>query len=150
MKNLLLWVREKGRDIFNTWSLSADKAKVLKSYYNRFTAHVEPKSNMIFAHYKFHEKMQEDHEPFEQFVTDLLLLVKDCIYANRGEMIRNRIVFGIHSPKVREKLLNAGSELTLQKAIDIARSHELAQAQLKTISNSMSTSHEYAVHKETR
>lgn len=143
---LLLWVGEKGRDIFNTWSLSADEAKVLKSYYDRFTAYVEPKANVIFARYKFHEKIQGDREPFEHFVTDLRLLAKDCNYANSDEMIRDRIVFGIHSPKVREKLLNAGSELTLEKAIDIARSHELAQAQLKTISNSMSTSREHAVH----
>ncbi len=39
-----------------------------------------------------------------------------------------------------------GSELTLEKAIDVARSHELAQAQLKTIASSMSTSREHAVH----
>ncbi|KAK3528445.1 hypothetical protein QTP70_000148 [Hemibagrus guttatus] len=75
------------------------EAKVLQSYYDRFTAYVEPKANVIFARYKFHEKMQGDHEPFEQFVTDLRLLVNDCNYANSDEMIRNCIVFGIHSPK---------------------------------------------------
>ncbi len=119
---------------------------ILKSYYDRFTAYVEPKANVIFARYKFHEKVQGEREPFEQFVTDLRLLIKDCSYANSDEMIRDRIVFGIHSPKVREKLLNVGSELTLEKAIDVARSHELAQAQLKTIASSMSTSCEHAVH----
>ncbi|RXN35724.1 Retrovirus-related Pol polyprotein from transposon 412 [Labeo rohita] len=123
-----------------------DEAKILKSYYDRFTAYVEPKANVIFAHYKFHEKVQGECEPFQQFVTDLRLLVKDCNYANSDEMIQERIVFGIYSPKVREKLLNMGSELTLEKAIDVARSHELAQAQLKTIASSMSTSREYAVH----
>ncbi len=55
-------------------------------------------------------------------------------------------MLGIHSPKVREKLLNVGSELMLEKAKDVARSHELAQAQLKTIASSMSTSREHAVH----
>ncbi len=143
---LLLWVGEKGRDIFNTWTLSADEAKILKSYYDRFTAYVEPKANVIFARYKLHEKVQGEREPFEQFVTDLRLIIKDCIYANSDEMIRDRIVFGIHSPKVREKLLNVGSELMVEKAIDVARSHELAQAQLKTIASSMSTSREHAVH----
>lgn len=150
MKNavsyLLLWVGEKGRDILNTWSLSADEAKILKSYYDCFTVYFEPKANVIFARYKFHEKVQGEHEPFEEFMTDLRLLVKDCNYANSDEMILDRIVFGIHSPKVRENLLNAGSELTLEKAIDVARSHELAQAQLKTIKSNMSTLREYAVH----
>jgi hypothetical protein len=41
-------------------------------------------------------------------VTELYLLEKDCDYANKDEMVRNRIVFGIHSPHVREKLLDVG------------------------------------------
>ena len=143
---LLLWVGDKGRDIYNTWTLTEDEAKVLKSYYDRFEAYAMPKTNVIFARYKFHEKIQGVNEPFEQFVTDLRLLVKDCNYANSEEMIRDRIVFGIHSPGVREKLLNVGSNLTLDKAIDIARSHELAQAQLKTIAGGYNGPHEQTVH----
>ena len=99
---LLLWVGDKGRDIYNTWTLTEDEAKVLKSYYDRFEAYAMPKTNVIFARYKFHEKIQGVNEPFEQFVTDLRLLVKDCNYANNEEMIRDRIVFGIHSPRVND------------------------------------------------
>lgn len=132
---LLLWVGEKGRDTYNTWTLSADEAKVTKTYYERFDAYVMPKTNIIFARYKFHEKVQTAGETFEQFVTELRLLAKDCAYADTEEMVRDRIVIGIHSPRVREKLLNVGSDLTLDKAIDIARSHEMAQAQLRTIAN---------------
>uniref|UniRef100_A0A674EBM2 Gypsy retrotransposon integrase-like protein 1 n=1 Tax=Salmo trutta TaxID=8032 RepID=A0A674EBM2_SALTR len=144
---LLLWIGEKGRDIYNTWTLTEAESKALKTYYDRFEAYVVPKTNTIFARYKFHEKVQGASESFEPFVTELRLLVKDCDYANKDEMVRDRIVFGIHSPRVREKLLNVGSELTLDKAIDIARSHELAQAQMKTISRrSTSTSREQAVH----
>lgn len=83
------------------------------------------RQNAIFIRYKFHEKVQGVSEPFEQFVTDLSLLVKDCNYAN-SEEIRDCVVFRIHLPIVREKLLNVGSDLTLDKAIDIARSHEIA------------------------
>ena len=45
-------------------------------------------------------------------------------------MIRDRIVFGTNSLKVREKLISKGAKLTLGKAIEIARSHESSQAQL--------------------
>lgn len=73
--------------------------------------------------------------------------MKDCDYANEEEMVRDRIVFGIHSPKVREKLLSVGSALTLDKAMDIARSHELAIAQMRAIENStMSSTREQVVH----
>lgn len=30
---LLLWVGEKGRDVYHTWTLTADDAKKLKTYY---------------------------------------------------------------------------------------------------------------------
>lgn len=76
-----------------------------------------------------HEKMQTDGETFEHFITELH--VKDCGYPNSDKMVRDRIVFTTNSPRIREKLLSQGAELTLEKAIDITRSHELAQIQLK-------------------
>lgn len=54
--------------------------------------------------------------------------MKDCAYANGDEMIRDHIVFGIHSPAVREKLLNIRSDLELDKALNITRLHEIAKA----------------------
>jgi hypothetical protein len=103
---------------------------------------------MIFARFKFHDKVQGARKSFEQFVTELRLLVKDCDYANKDEMVRDRIVFRIHSPRVREKLLNVGSELMLDKAIDIARSHEQAQAQMETISHSITRTSSAAVRQD--
>lgn len=52
---LLLWVGEKGRDIFNTWALTEDAAKELTTYYDRFEEYVMPKKNTIFARYRFSE-----------------------------------------------------------------------------------------------
>lgn len=61
-------------------------------------------------------------------------------------MVRDRIIFATNSPRVREKLLSQGSELTLDKAIDIARSYELSQVQLKAMAND---SHEvHAIHRK--
>ncbi|XP_062619288.1 uncharacterized protein LOC134280858 [Saccostrea cucullata] len=48
-------------------------------------------------------------------------------------MVRDRLLFGVRSDKIRDKLINEGSNLTLEKAIDIARTYELSQAQLKTM-----------------
>lgn len=91
-----------------------------------YTAYLTPKSNPIYARYRFHEKTQGDGETFEHFVTELKLLVEDCGYPNSDEMVRDRIVFATNSPRVREKLLSHGAELTIDQ-----RSHELAQVQLK-------------------
>ena len=49
--------------------------------------------------------------------------------------MRHRIVFGTNSPAMREKLINKGSDLTLDIAVDIARTHELSQSQLRAMGN---------------
>ena len=130
---LLIWVGEKGRDIRSTWNLSEAEAKLLKTYYDKYKAHVTPQSNEVFARYKFHTRVQSNGEPFESFVTDLKLLVKDCAYNDADKMIRDRIVFGVTSSTIREKLINKGNALTLEKAIEIAQTHEASKQQLKTI-----------------
>ena len=79
----------------------------------------------MFARYKFHLRVQQAGESFEQFLTELKLLVKDCGYADPDEMVRDRVVIGCYSSKAREKLIHEGSDLTLEKAIDIARKEEI-------------------------
>lgn len=44
---------------------------------------------------------QNENETCEEFATALNVLVKDCAYTNPDEMIRDRVVFGIHSAKIR-------------------------------------------------
>lgn len=130
---LMIWVGDKGRDIYNTWSLTAEEKKKLETYYNKYEAHVEPKSNVVFTRYKFNERVQGENESFDQYITELKLLARHCRYTDQDDMIRDRIVFGCKSVKVREELIKQGSELTLQKAIDIARTQEISQAQLKSM-----------------
>ena len=128
---LLIWVGQKGRDIYNTWSdISDDDRKKLETYYDRFENHVSPKANPVFARFKFHSRVQESSETAEKFITALRILAQDCDFKDPEEMIRDRIVFGTNSLKVREKLISKGAKLTLDKAIEIARSHESSQAQL--------------------
>ena len=85
--------------------------------------------------YKFHQKVQQEGESFEQFLTDLKLLVKDCGYGDPGEMVRDRVVIGCHATKTREKLIQEASDFTLEKAIDIARTDEMSKTQLETMAN---------------
>ena len=114
--------------------LTIEESKKLDTYYAKYEEYVKPKSNKVFARYKFHQKIQREGETFEQFLTDLKsVLVKDCGYTDPDEMVRDRVVIGCHSTKTREKLIQEGSELTLEKAIDIARTDEMPKAQLKSM-----------------
>ena len=131
---IMLWVGEKGRELHSTWNLSAEDAKKREKYYEQLEAYVKLKSNKIYSRYKFKSRVQKEDEPFEQFVMDLRILIKNCGYATdelKNEMVRDHIVFGIRNGKIREELIKEGSELTLDKCIDIARTYELSQTQRK-------------------
>ena len=128
---LLLWVGDKGRDIGHTWTeISADGAKKLDTFYERFKKHARPTLNPIFALYRFNNELQGS-EVIDSFVRRLRLKSRDCNYHDPEEMIRDRIVFGTSSPKIREKLINVGRDLKLQKAIQIEQNYEYAQEQMK-------------------
>lgn len=65
--------------------------------------------------------------------------MNECDYgAQADEMIRDRIVFGTNSSKIRQKLIKVGKELTLDTTIQIAQSREYSQEQLKTMSSDVS------------
>ena len=134
---LLLWIGDKGREVKNTWKdpegdQPAADPKKLDTYYERFKQHVQPKLNPIFARFKFNNTVQGGTS-VKNFIISLRMLSVDCQYTNANEMIRDRIVFGTASEKVREKLINEGEKLTLDKAIQIAQSYEYSQEQLKSM-----------------
>lgn len=129
----LLWIGDKGRDIHCTWKdISEEDAKKLETYYDRFRAYVQPKLNPIFARYKFFNQTQEN-DTIDSFITRLRMCARDCNFHNADEMIRDRIVFGTNSAKLREKLINIGSDLTLDKTIQTAQNLEYSQEQLRSM-----------------
>ena len=66
-------------------------------------------------------------------MTDLKLFVQECNYQKPDEMVRDKIVFSINSPAIREKLIIEGSDLTLERAIENAHCHELSKSQMRTM-----------------
>ena len=126
---LMIWVGEKGRRIYETWTLTAEEKKTLKTYTDRFAGYVKPRTNIVYNRFKFGSRVQNQDESFDQFVTELQILVKDCAYDKDDEMVRDRIVFGIRNNAIREKLINKGSELTLTQTLEIARAYEISKAQ---------------------
>ena len=129
-----LWVGDKGLDVFEgfTFAQPAD-AKKLDIVLKKFEDYCTPRKNYIMAALKFNERRQGDNESFESFVTDLRILVKDCGYKDEERMVRDAIVFSCKHTKVREKCIDFADTLTLEKAIEIGRSHETNLASLKKL-----------------
>ncbi|XP_053394473.1 uncharacterized protein LOC128555628 [Mercenaria mercenaria] len=130
---------QKGREIYKTLVLTADQKKSVKATADAFEKHVQPKSNPVFARFKFNNEVQGENT-MEQFITRLKILENDCCYgeAYKEDLIRDRIVFGVKSSKIREKLLTVGEKLTLAKAVDICQTVEYAQEQMNNMQESSS------------
>ena len=62
--------------------------------------------------------MENIQEKFQKNLSETFLLRNHL--KEPDEMIRDRIVLGRNSRKIREKLINEGKDLALDKAIDIA------------------------------
>ena len=54
---LLMWVGEKGRDVFSTWDILEEDSTSLEILYNKFEEYVTPKSNPVFARFLFYNKI---------------------------------------------------------------------------------------------
>ena len=136
MSNLLLWIGQQGRDVYKTWTgISGENTKKLETHYTRFKNHVQPKINPKFARYGFNNEIQGSAS-IDVFVTRLKNKEQDCSFAEKVNMIRDRIVFGCYNEKCREKLINIGEKLTMDKAIQKVQNYEYCQKQLQSMTSS--------------
>ena len=132
---VLLWIGDKGRDVYQTWQLSDEENKSLEAHYKRFQTYVQPKLNSVFARFRFYNEVQ-GADSIDKFITRLRLRAQDCKFKDNGiqdEMIRDRLVIGTNNTRIREKLINEGDKLTLDKAIQIAQSFEYCQHQMASM-----------------
>ena len=104
VRHLLLWVGDKGLEIYNTttWADAEDKNKT-KEVLDALENYTKPQSNQILSRYQLRCLKQGDM-PLEEFVTKACLLVDDSGYpeAVKQETLRDTLVFGLKSDKVRK------------------------------------------------
>ena len=95
--------------------------------------------NETFERYTFNSRNQEENESIDVYVTALRTLAKTCNFCDcmQDTIIRDRIVLGIRDKQTRKRLLQE-RKLTLKKCIDLCKSSEATNAQLKTISGAQS------------
>ena len=67
----------------------------------------------------------------EGFVRELQTLALHCDYTNTTDMVRDRFVMGINDPLVKQKLQLMAADLSLDKAVSIARQNEQMKTQMR-------------------
>ena len=137
---LLLWIGDKGLEIYNTtaWSNDDDKFK-LKPVFDLLEAYTKPKSNHILARFQLRSLKQNDMS-LEAFVTKAKGLIDEGGYHPnfKDETLRDTLVFGLNSDKVRKDAIALGNKLTFQQIYDLAKTEESTAAQMKAITASSS------------
>ena len=108
-----------------------DLAKIIQKF-DEFTI---GELNETFERYNFNSRNQQENEGIDAYVTALRTLAKACNFCDciRDSIICDRIVLGIQDHRTRKRLLQERS-LTLSKCIDLCKSSEATNLQLKMVS----------------
>ena len=129
-------IGDEALEVYNafTWNSDEDKVKMDKVM-ERFEQYCEPHKNTIYERYLLFSRGQESGEPIDKYATVLRNMADSCEFQDlKDSLIRDRIVLGIVDNNVRERLLQV-PDLTLNKALEIARATETTQRQLKQMQN---------------
>lgn len=92
------------------------------------TAYCQPKKNKWAERYKFRKRAQLQNETLDTFIAELRVLSLSCDFGEAVEdNILGQVIEKCHDGYLREKLLQQGDDLTLQKAQTLGRAIEHAK-----------------------
>ncbi|KAL5488848.1 hypothetical protein EMCRGX_G017861 [Ephydatia muelleri] len=95
-----------GRDIYNTFNVSDQDKNKISILFQKFKGYCKPKQNVTVERYRFNTRSQQEGESIDQYVTALKLMTRNCAFGTlEEELIRDRIVCGVSSEKIKERLL---------------------------------------------
>ena len=92
---------------------------------------ISAECNENVASKKFKKQVQKAKETITSFVTDLMLLVKNCNYIDEDRQVRDQFVYGVSDDDLKKKLLERGNTLTQILAVSIGKSHETTNQEVQ-------------------
>ncbi|XP_046407907.1 uncharacterized protein LOC124172511 [Ischnura elegans] len=121
-------------------------AKAVKILNRHFDAEV----NTPYERYKFAQISQGDTETVDEFVIRLRQQIQNTGWQGKQaeEAVRDKLVAKCCSSELRVKLLTEASDLTLTKALDIARRWELTTRQSRQMSSEVAVNAMHTANKQ--
>ena len=133
INTLIYTMGDQADDIFLSFQLSDEDQKKYDIVLGKIQGHFVKRRNVIYERMKFNQRIQQEGESVESFITDLHALSEMCNYGGlTNEIIRDRIIVGIRDDSMAERL-QIDPEITLDKAISIARQGEMLKKQQPTV-----------------
>ncbi|XP_061710675.1 uncharacterized protein K02A2.6-like [Cydia pomonella] len=130
-------IGSEGYNVYLTFRFTKDENRDdLQTLVDKFNDHFGTKQNETMARFKFFSRNQESGESIDEYVTALKILAQQCEFKDLEEsLMRDRIVCGVASSKVRDRLLRA-EDLTLEKAVKITQANEMSSEEKRQIEGS--------------
>ncbi|XP_021347384.1 uncharacterized protein K02A2.6-like [Mizuhopecten yessoensis] len=120
-------------EIFNKMTFEANEQDKIASLIEKFTNYCSPKKNVTYERHVFNSRAQKSDETFDEFLTDLRILQKNCEFGElKDGILRDKIVEGIRNDGLRARLLREG-DLSLQKCIDLCKAASMTEKHMKTL-----------------
>ena len=120
---------------FQFATTGTDNRKTLENVKNKFDAHFRPAKSVIFERLKFNKTVQQPGQSIHAFVTQLLIQSDECEYGEmRDDLVRDRIVVGVHDDGLRDHLLtieNLNLDTCIRRAKQYASQREGVSNYLK-------------------
>ena len=107
---------------------------MVKTLFQKFEDYCLPRKNMIVERRRFFTRNRQHDETIDAYITQLRNLSSTCEFEDAKEgLILYKLVDGIQSNNIQDTLLRKGSDLTLNKAIDVCRADETTNHEMKII-----------------
>ena len=97
------------------------QALVLATVWDGFEAYVKPRSNKVLSSYQL-RCLRQKNLTLDEFHTKAKLLLAECDYPRQAKdrILRDTLVFGVKSEKVRRDAIDEGNTLSLAKIAHLA------------------------------
>ena len=123
---VVYWSGDHRMDLVDKWTtegkINDGNKNTLDTYWRHFEEYIHPKTNKLIAVVELKQLFQGNLS-LEDFHTKALKLVTQAGYegATKDRVLRDNIISGLASDKIRAKIVKEGHEVTLNQVMEIAR-----------------------------
>ena len=119
-----------------TWLATEDKDD-FDANMTKLATEFEGLKRVVYSRYLFWTSERSEGQVFDEYLSSLKNLARPCEFLEKDNMIRDKIVFSMKSKSIKERLLREVN-LTLTRTIDLCRSSEITQKEVKSMKSEAS------------
>ena len=123
---MIYWSGDHGMDLVDKWitegKINDGNKETLNTYWIEFEEYIHPQMNKLIAVVELKQLFQGTMS-LEDFHTKAMRLVTQAGYEGdaKNQVLRDTIISGIASEKIRAKIVKEGHKVTLNQVMEIAR-----------------------------